>query len=209
MPATGRSLTAHPEAIKLQKAMAFVFCNLEADFFITIGSNDPRMNYWRARSEIKKLDALIDHYFLGKNWSRMPSVERALFAAVTEQRCGPPHHHILLRVPPSAVSSDVWLREFPQFLKTIHRRKKIFPRGDIDVKRITGKGDLEDFLAQLDIGCYLAKDLWKHENIERILISTEFHHAGEAVRPGCIMSVGFCGPRLQKHWPALRREPSW
>jgi hypothetical protein len=37
----------------------------EFDFMITINSNDPTLNYARARDAFKRFDAVLDRYFLG------------------------------------------------------------------------------------------------------------------------------------------------
>jgi hypothetical protein len=168
-----KNQSSYSKKRRQEKLAELLLSKTRFDLFMTVNSNDPRLTYGRGRIALRKLDAIMDRYFLGKRWCRFPSEQRTFFIAVPERGAdGDLHYHLLVRIPPK-------LKTVSEKLKTVHRcinkrnlqRKKIFPRGDVHT-RMLKRNDLS---AQVSVACYVVKRLWREESWANWMLSTELH----------------------------------
>jgi hypothetical protein len=92
---------------------------------------------------LRRFEALVDYYWLGRGFYKMPSGERTQYIAVAERgpREGNTHVHLLLNRPPSVTPPDDWRYDAePRVLSYIFtdqgRRRGVCPNGNIQFKRI-------------------------------------------------------------------------
>ena len=123
------SISGYAKRLERQRELAFWLWDHEFDWLVTINSNDPNSNYKRGRQALKKFDALIDRYFLGKHWCKIESGKRTLFFAVPEHGGGELHYHILLKFPRNARRDPCRLRNFIRCLSQKLQCKRIFSWG--------------------------------------------------------------------------------
>jgi len=97
------SIRSYANRRKRQRALALWLFDKEFDLFITLNSNDPFLNYEQGRAALKKLGALLDHYFLGRKWWNYESNRRTYFVAIPEHGGGELHYHVLVRIPTNAL----------------------------------------------------------------------------------------------------------
>jgi hypothetical protein len=176
-PRTGEyaAIDSYAQRVDRQRALAGWLWDQEFDLHITINSNDPRLGYGHGRDALKKFDALVDRYFLGKKWCRFDSNNRTLFFAVPEHGGGELHYHILMKLRPKARRDRKKLRRFIRLLTGLLKSKKIFPRGDAHVHRLTGRSEIEECDRQLLTACYVAKGLWREDDFSHCVLSSELH----------------------------------
>lgn len=148
----------------------------EFDAMITINSNDTHFDYRRGRSALKKLDAFLDHFFLRKSWCKYPSPQRTLFFAVPEHAGGELHYHIFIKIPSMSRRSLSQLTNIRPTLTEVLQAKKIFPRGDADMRRLSGFSESRDSWHRFRTACYVVKGLWQAVEWEQCLIGSEFHN---------------------------------
>jgi hypothetical protein len=142
---------------------------------ISINSNSPNFTYDSGRVALRKFGALLDRCLLGKHWWRMPSKERTLFFAVPEFAGGELHYHISVRLPAKAQRDPNRVLKLRHGLTLQLRKKRIFPCGDADVKVLTEGTEIEVAWRQVNVACYVVKDLWRPDAWENCILSTEFH----------------------------------
>jgi hypothetical protein len=181
-PGTSANTGTYPKKLELQRAIALMLWDKEFDYMITLNSNDYRFNHERGRVAIKRFGALVDRCLLGGSWFKYPSRERTFFIAVPEYRGAEWHYHILLKVPRSAKRYPSRMKKLRRVIRTHIQTKRILPRGDADIKRLTGVSDIEDTGHQFEVACYVVKDLWKPGHWENCIFSTEFHPSGQRKR---------------------------
>ncbi len=131
-----------------------------SDFFVTANFNRDT-NIESARNALKSGGARIDRRLVGKHWSKKPVEERIFFYAAPEHIHSNLHWHIMLSVPDEDkkkhfkwIAANYW--------------KQLVPSGSMDIQLITSAAD------NAKASSYVAKELWRQENIDAFLISTEF-----------------------------------
>ena len=169
------AMDSYTKQIERRRAQARWLWEQDFDYFITLNSNDPYVDYDDGRRALKKLDALIDRYLLGKQWQKYASSKRTLFFAVPEHSGGELHYHLLLKLPRCAKWDVLRIRFLGSYLKQNVRRKHVFRAGDVDVRRLTGFNEVTDSINRFRTACYVAKRLWDLDSSQQWIVSTEFH----------------------------------
>jgi hypothetical protein len=174
------SLDGYAMRLQRRRELAFWLSEREFDWMVTINPNDPRFDHKRGRTALKKFGALTDRYFLGKRWCRFKPSARTFFFAVPEHSGGELHYHLLLKLPTKAFRDSTRIRRFIRTLNGKLQSKRIVPRGDAHVLRLSGRGEIQDSLKQRDTVCYVAKGLWRSDDYDNCVLSTEFHPSPQA-----------------------------
>jgi hypothetical protein len=94
------------ERLVRQRAIFRGAADQDPEFHVTLKFNDC-LDQNQVYKRLRRFDALLDHFFLGKNWARFASADRTFFIAFIEQDCTIPnnrdrvgvHAHLLLRNP--------------------------------------------------------------------------------------------------------------
>jgi hypothetical protein len=144
------------------------------EFFVTVQFGVTLVEY-QVLAALKRMDLLLDQYWLGREWFRKPSAERTDFVAVPENgpKSGNTHVHLLLNPPLNATRPADWRKERePETLTTVFtdlgRRKGVCPRGDVRFKRI-GRGEHNLLVS----ASYLAKGFVARDAY--LVLAQEFH----------------------------------
>jgi hypothetical protein len=169
------NLTSYQGRLRQQREFALWLVDREFDWMLTINTNSRDFAHQEGRTALRKLGALIDRCLLGVRWWRLPSAYRTFFVAVPETAGDELHYHILLRLPQKARLHPNRVWKLRRDLTAKLRRKRIFPSGDAQVTMVN-EGDAPDVLwSQFEIACYVAKDIWRSDNMDHYVLSTEFH----------------------------------
>ena len=169
------SIGSYQKRLERQCALAGWLWDQEFDLKVTLNSNDIGFDYERGSEAIRKLGAFIDRCLLGKDWWAFKSRERTFFFAVPEHAGGELHYHVLLKLPPAARSNPHRLGKLRHRLTENLRKKRIFPHGDAHVEPLSGGAEIDNWLPQFKIACYVVKGLWHQEEWDNCIVSTQFH----------------------------------
>jgi hypothetical protein len=147
---------------RIKQAVRDMLLEMDAEYFVTANFNGDR-NYAAARNALKAWHARIDRKLLGGKWSKKARHERTQYAAFVEHVDSNIHWHLLLKLGDGvdagrfeAVAADCW--------------QQLVKSGELDVKKLNTAGD------RMRTANYVVKDLWRHEAIERFVLSDEFRN---------------------------------
>jgi len=113
------------------------------EMMVTIQFNE-KLNEGQLRAKLKRFDAFVNRYYLGREWAKFQAGERAFFLAFAEANISGSdvHTHLLLRRPQrKALFSLRTSLDHTLLAKqwTVACRKKhICPHGDIDIRAFDG-----------------------------------------------------------------------
>jgi hypothetical protein len=173
-PAESASIRSYPKRLERQRELAMWLVNYDFDYLLSINSNDVDFGYERGRGAVRKLDALLNRLFLGKNWYKSRTKDRVFMFAVPESAGGEIHYHILIKLPPKARANPRKRWNLGRGLTRKLRCKKIFPHGDAQLDRLSGHDEISDSLRQFDTICYVVKALWHSDSWDNCILSSEF-----------------------------------
>ena len=157
--------------IELQRAFFRLAVDQKPDLSITLKLN----TVCNVRNKLKQFGAILDRYFLGRNWCKRPSADRFFFVAFIEpdrDATGAQHAHLLVRLPTS--TRERWRKRpwkatlLSERLTSLIRRKGM-PAGNVHIRLIKSEWEAESAAS------YAVKNAKRQEwNSANFILSTEF-----------------------------------